>query len=149
MVQTIDNDISNQPHFEDFIPKNTIRAMVEFMLVTAIAEAAQPTDEFKRSIVKDLAEIIRQTNKFPQGNYFPNFANIKGKTGRSPGMDEFVKLNLHDVMEGKKFGDVFSESEFPTRKKGGKNLGRSLLHRDQNTLVEGFTLRKLADLEHD
>jgi hypothetical protein len=46
-----------------------------------------------------------------------NFANFKGKTGRSTGMDECVKLNLHDVMEGKKFGDVFSKSEFPREKK--------------------------------
>ena len=60
-----------------------------------------------------------------------NFANFKGKTGRSTGMDECVKLNLHDVMEGKKFGDVFSKSEFPREKKDSGVTSK--LHPIKNT----------------
>lgn len=34
VTQAMDNDVSNKPHFEDVLPKKTIRVVVEFMLIT-------------------------------------------------------------------------------------------------------------------
>ena len=102
-----------QPKFSDRLsnndptnPTNTadaIRASVEIMVIAMIAEAAQPTDEFKTAFLKDLATEVRKKNRFPESKDFPKLSDISPKTGRSPAMDEIVRNGLEDVTRGKNF----------------------------------------------
>ena len=70
ILESVDSALDKQPNFSDRLnnrdstnPKrtaNAVRASVEFMVVSMIAEAAQPTDEFKTAFLKDLATEIRK-----------------------------------------------------------------------------------------
>ena len=114
-----------------------------------VAETAQPEDEFRTAILKDLATKIRQQKRFPKSKDFPSLAKLNGKTGRSPLMDEIVRNGLGDVTQGTQFGTAFSKTTFPVRIKGGVQEGRTLLHRKGSELVATYASRKRAAEEHD
>ena len=160
ILESIDNTLDKQPKFSDKLsindPRNptntadTIRASVEFMVISMIAEAAQPADEFKTAFLKDLATKIRKKNRFLESKDFPKLKDVSPLTGRSPTMDEIVRKGLEDVTRGKNFHDAFSTTDFPTRnKRGGTAEGRRLLHEKGNEDVATYVSRKRAVIEHD
>lgn len=71
MIKAVDSALDSQPNFstELKIPKeptmsaDIIRASVEFLIVTMVAEAAQPTDEDKAGYLRELAQKIQEKKK--------------------------------------------------------------------------------------
>ena len=160
MLNSIDNTLDKQPMFSDklkitdpTVPINTrdaIRALVEFLVISMIAEAVQPADESRGAFLKDVATKIRKENRFPKSKDFPKLSDISPQTGRSPGMDEIVRNGLEDVTRGKQFHEAFSKTEFPTRiKRRGTAKGRTLLHGKGNEEVTTYVSRKRVTIEHD
>ena len=158
MVDATDHKLVNQPDFSNDLniprkPKNTAdtaRATVEFMAVSMIAEAAQPTDESKTTFLKDLAKKIREEKRFPPADKMPSLAKLKGKSGRSPAMDEYVEGKLEDVRAGAyKIDDAFSTNEFPVRRRGGTNIGRTLMYQKGGEMIPSYLIRKRAAGDHD
>ena len=160
MLDSVDNTLDKQPLFSDklnvndpTIPINTpdaIRASVEFLVISMIAEAAQPADESRSAFLKELATEIRKKNRFPKSEDFPKLADISPKTGRSPAMDEIVRKGLEDLTRGRQFHDAFSTTDFPTRrKKSGVAKSRTLLHGKGNEDVASFASRKREAIKHD
>ena len=164
ILDSVDSKLSKQPKFLNRLnvlaPWNpaargskrsldTIRATVEFMVIVMVAEAAQPEDEFRTAILKDLATKIRQQKRFPKSKDFPSLAKLKGKTGRSPVLDEIVINGLGYVTQGTQFGTAFSKTTFPVRIKGRVQEGRTLLHRKGSEIVATYASRKRAAEEHD
>ena len=76
ILESIDNMLDKQPKFSDKLrindPTNptktadVIRATVEFMVISMIAEAAQPADQSKTAFLKDLATEIWEKIDFPK-----------------------------------------------------------------------------------
>ena len=158
MVDATDHKLVHQPDFSNDLkipgnPQNTAdtaRASVEFMAVSMIAEAAQPTDELKTTFLKDLAKSIREKKRFPPADKMPSLAKLTGKSGRSPAMDEYVEGKLEDVRAGAyKIDDAFSTNEFPVRKRGGTNKGRVLVHQKGGEMIPSYVIRKRAAGDHD
>jgi len=161
MLDSVDNDLESQPDFSKKLKisgkskesADTKRATVEFMVVSMVAEAAQPADEFKTKFIKDLAKTIRDQKSFPEAKDIPNLAKLKGKkSGRSPAMDEVVDGMLKNVGrlgKRKRIDEVFSEDEFPVRKRGGTRQGRVLVHKQGSETVPSYLIRKRAAGDHD
>ena len=160
MLNSVDNTLDKQPRFSDklnindpTIPINTpdaIRASVEFLVISMIAEAAQPAEESRTKFLRKLATEIRKQKQFPKSEDFPNLTDISPKTDLSPAMDEIVRNGLEDVTRGKQFHDAFSKSDFSTRlSPKGTEKGRTLLHGKGNEYVATYATRKRAAIEHD
>ena len=74
MLEAVDQKLDNQPNFsteleitgQDTESADTRRASVEFMVISMVAEAAQPTDELKANFLKQLAQKIREKDRFPE-----------------------------------------------------------------------------------
>ena len=120
------------------------------MVISMMAEAAQPADEFNTAFLKDLATKIRKKNRFLESKDFPKLKDVSPLTGRSPTMDEIVRNGLEDVTRGKNFHDAFSTTDFPTRNKRGETAqGRRLLNEKGIEDVATYVSRKRAAIEHD
>ncbi|CAB4039521.1 Hypothetical predicted protein [Paramuricea clavata] len=154
MLEAIDSKLNNQPLFSANLEvtnaKNTIRATVEFMVISMIAEAAQPSEKTKTAFIEQLATQIRGNDEgFPKSEGMPSLAEIEPKSGRSPTMDEIVRNMLQDVKEGQKFHDAFSKTNFPARNERGTQKGREQLHYQGNKVVGIWLIRNRAAKEHD
>ena len=160
MLQALDNTLDSQPAFSTNLEvtgdakasADTIRATVEFMVTTMVAEAAQPNDETKAMFLKDLAQKIRDQNSFPKSEDIPKLAkDLTKKSGRSPAMDEVVRRMLKTVgpNAGQRIDEVFSEDEFPVRKEGGTQKGRKLIHDQGSETVPAYLIRKRAAGDYD
>ena len=155
MQEALDRKLNEQPSFESRLRVNgnpspeTVRATVEFMLISMIAEAAQPNEEVKAAFLTDLLTKIRRENRFPPADEIPKLARINGKAGRSPAMDQVVQGMLQDVNTQKQLDEVFSINEFPVRKVGGTQKGREYIHKNGNEDVPSYMIRKRAANDHD
>ena len=158
MVESVDHDLNKQPDFSTDlkIPGKTkqtadaTRATVEFMVISMIAEAAQPTDQFKTKFLKELATKIRTEKRFPSAKKMPSLARLAGKSGRSPSMNRYVLKLLHDVKAGRRRIDkAFGVAPFPVRKTGGTQQGRTLIHKLGNEMVPSYLIRQRAAGDHD
>ena len=160
MLEAVAQKTDSQPDFSTDLAitgqtqesADTTRATVEFMVISMVAEAAQPTDEFKASFLTELAQKIREKGKFPKREDIPSLAKLKGKSGRSPAMDEVVESMLKEVSrKRKRIDEAFSEDddEFPVRKKKGTEAGRILLHKRGSTSVPSYLIQERAAGEHD
>ena len=119
------------------------------MLISMIAEAAQPNDQVKAAFLTDLLTKIRTDNRFPPANEIPNLAKIDGKAGRSPAMDQVVQGMLQDVNTQSQLDVIFSNAGFPVRRRQGTQLGREYIHRNGNEEVPAYMIRKRAADDHD
>jgi Ca2+-binding RTX toxin-like protein len=158
MVTSVDKTLREQPNFENVLEvggvgpstADTVRATVEFLIISMVAEAAQPADEFKTNFIKQLVIKIRAGKRFPKPEDLPKLVKLKGPTGRTPAMDEIVRNGLDDVLNGKrKFHEAFGSSEFPTRDSRGTKKGRQLMHKKGSEIVTAFASRKRAAQRHD
>ena len=156
MRDALDRKLNDQPSFADKLKAggqaspDTVRATVEFMIVSMIAEAAQPPHELKTKFLTDLLKKIKTENRFPEGNELPNLAELDGKAGRTPATDQLVRGMLEDVNRGRKFDEIFTEAEFPARKRrGGTQAGREFIHRESNKDVPSYLIRQRAANDHD
>lgn len=120
------------------------------MVISMIAEAAQPSEKTKAAFIEKLATQIRDNKRgFPKMEDMPSLETIGPKSGRSPTMDEIVRNMLQDVKKGKEFHDAFSGTKFPARNKGGAQKARKQLHDQGNVLVATWVIRKRSAEEHD
>ena len=151
MVKAVDQKLNGQPDFSKDLEitgdpdgtADTTRAAVEFLVVTMIAEAAQPADETKTSFIKKLAQTIRNKGGFPKSKDIPKLSELKDKSGRSPGMDEVVRKMLKEVTSSNPFKEVFSEGNFKVRRNPrGTHYGREYGHAEGSRLVLSYEARK-------
>ena len=157
MLNAVDSKLNSQPDFSADLEipgkttesADTVRATVEFMIISMVAEAAQPTDEFKDTFFTELEKTIEKQKVFPGSKDMPKLADLEGKTGRSLAMDSVVEGMLKNVGSSSKIKDVFSEENFPVRKKGGTDEGRELIHRQGSGEVPSYLIRQRAAKEHD
>ena len=155
MQSALDSKLNDQPSFEDKIKvggqpsPDAVRAAVEFMVISMVAEAAQPTQEVKARFLTELLRIIRTENRFPEAHELPRLSQIGGIAGRSPAMDQVVQGMLEDVNTHTKIDTIFNERAFPARQQGGTNAGRELMHREGNTDIPSYLVRKRAADDHD
>ena len=157
MLNAVDSKLNSQPDFSADLEipgktaesADTVRATVEFMIISMVAEAAQPTDEFKDTFFTELEKTIEEQKRFPESKDIPKLADLKGKAGRSPAMDDVVEGMLKNVGPGGKIEEVFSEQNFPVRKKGGTQEGRKLIHAKGSELVPSHLIRQRSAEEHD
>ena len=77
------------------------------MIISMAEEGAQPTEETKVIFIKKLKEALMEQNNFPEGKYMPSLAKLRGKSGRSPAMDQVVQNKLK-VVKPTRIGIVFS-----------------------------------------
>ena len=154
ILNAYDSKLNSQPNFsEDLkIPgktvesADTIRATIEFMIISLVAEAAQPTVEFKVAFLTELAKTIKSQKEFPEKN-MPKIAEYRA--GRSPGMDAAVIRYLKMVGAYNRIEDVFSEQNFPVRKKGGTQEGRKMMDKLVGERVASYLIRQRSAEEHD
>ena len=154
--EAVYNRLDSQPDFSTDLkilsqPEETadaIRATVEFMVVSLVAEAAQPTDKSKNEFLTKLAQKIQEENRFPKSEDMPKLAELTEKSGRSPGMDELVMNMLKNVGTAK-IEEVFSKENFPVRTQKGTQKGRDLLHRRGSEEVAVHLVRLASAKEHD
>ena len=161
MLEAVDKKLKSQPDFSKDLEitgkvketADATRATVEFLVTTMVAEAAQPTDEFKASFLKELAQKIRNQKKFPESKDIPSLAKLKDKTGRSPAMDELIRDMLKNVGSTgvrERIDEVFSKTNFKVRlRPGGTEKGRVLIHAEGSGTVPSYLIRKRAAGDHD
>ena len=159
MIKAVDSALDSQPDFstELKIPKkpamsaDIIRASVEFLVITMVAEAAQPRDEDKASYLRELAQKIQEKKRFPESKDMPSLQNLNDPSGRSPVMDEVVEGMLKSMGE-KNIRKIFTSRKFPPRRKNiGARVGREWLHKklQGDAIVPSYLIRKRAAKEHD
>ena len=156
MLKAVDSTLNNQPHFEAELKipdkptesADTVRASVEFMVISMVAEAAQPTDQFKDTFFTKLAKTIEEQKVFPERGKIPNLAYLHGKSGRIPAMDVLVEDMLKTVGSNR-IEKVFSKEGFPVRERGGTNEGRKIIHGQGSEIVDAFFIQERAAKEHD
>ena len=78
----------------------------------------------------------------------PRLKNLNDLSGRSPAMDEIVKGMLKNMGETN-IREMFTDRKFPPRRDGGSHLGREWLHKQGDTIVPSYLIRKRAVIEHD
>lgn len=155
MVDALNGKLNDQPSFAEKLKAggqgspDTVRAAVEFMIVSMVAEAAQPPEELKTNFLTQLTKVMSE-NRFPEGTELPSLATLDGKAGRSPATDQLVQGMLGDVNKKRKFDEIFTKEEFPARKKsGGAQAAREFIHREGNRDVPSYLIRERAASDHD
>ena len=155
MVDALNGKLNDQPSFAEKLKAggqgspDTVRAAVEFMIVSMVAEAAQPPEELKTNFLTQLTKVMSE-NRFPEGTELPSLATLDGKAGRSPATDQLVQGMLGDVNKKRKFDEIFTKEEFPPRKKSrGAQAAREFIHREGNRDVPSYLIRERAASDHD
>lgn len=155
MVDALNGKLNDQPSFAEKLKAggqgspDTVRAAVEFMIVSMVAEAAQPPEELKTNFLTQLTKVMSE-NRFPEGTELPSLATLDGKAGRSPATDQLVQGMLGDVNKKRKFDEIFTKEEFPARKKSrGAQAAREFIHREGNRDVPSYLIRERAASDHD
>lgn len=156
MVDALNGKLNNQPSFAKELKAgehespDTVRAAVEFMIVSMVAEAAQPPEKLKTEFLTELLEKIKAENRFPEGTEVPSLATLDGKAGRSPATDQLVQGMLGDVNNKRKFDEIFTKQEFPARKRSrGAQANREFIHKEGNRDVPSYLIRQRAASDHD
>ncbi|KXJ14719.1 uncharacterized protein LOC114574989 [Exaiptasia diaphana] len=152
MIRALTSPLNNQPNFEHtLIDQTMIRRVVEFLVITMVAEAATPTDLVKKAFIEQLARSRAVLKKhFPEWNTMPKFYKIRKDirgSGRSPTMDD-VALVLLYKMRDDDFDDMekaFSVVEFPARDDGGTAKARKYVYDNGERNIPSFWITKKAD----
>lgn len=167
-LQVINPDGSrNVPETAD-----TIRNTVELMVITMVAEAAQPSDEVKTKFLEHIVKTIRDKERFPTTDEMPRLhrgLKEKGNTnlaGRSPPMDKVTIGILAEEVQrsGVQIHDAFTNANYPPRqspnvdeegnrrrkrKKGGAELGRDYVYLKGDKVIPSDLITQQADRNHD
>ena len=185
ILEALDSKLNAQPNFqEDLKVTNTddspkvvetadaIRNTVELMVITMVAEAAQPSDLVKTKFIEHIAKTIRDKNKFPTKDEMPRLQKglKEGREvlleGRSPVMDEVArKILLEEVYRGGiQIHEAFTDANYPARQatdydeegnkrpkeaKGGAELAREYLYSEGDQLIPSYLITQQADSDHD
>lgn len=156
MLDALNGKLNDQPSFAEKLKAggqespDTVRAAVEFMIVSMVAEAAQPSKELKTNFLTQLLTKVMSENRFPKGTELPSLATFDGKAGRSPATDQLVQGMLGDVNKKRKLDEIFTKEEFPAReKKGGTQKFRKYIHTEGNRDVPSYLIRERAASDHD
>ena len=75
------------------------------MIISMAEEGA--TEETKVIFIEKLAETLMEQNNFPERKDMPSLAKLRGKSGRSPAMEQ-VAQNKLKVVKPTRIGIVFS-----------------------------------------
>lgn len=180
LLDACENKLSEQPNFETELgnPNNPtetaeyVRAAIEFLTITMIAESARPSDVVKTTFLRDIIKYIDENKRFPPGEKMPNLERLGGtkrrrenededkdkkksrseslKEGRTPGMDEFTtKLLREERNKGLGLDKIYTEGSYPARSSGGTRKGREQFFRIGDDPIPSFALRQFAASTHD
>ena len=185
ILTALDSKLNAQPNFQQNLrvinaddslrvveTADTIRNTVELMVITMVAEAAQPSDLVKTKFLEHIAKTIRDKNSFPTKDEMPKLhkrLKDQGKAllaGRSPAMDEVArKILLEEIYDsGVQIHEAFTDANYPARQatgydeegnrrpreeKGGAELAREYLHSEGDQLIPSYLVSQLADADHD
>ena len=180
LLDACENKLSEQPNFETELgnPQNPaetaeyVRAAIEFLTITMIAESARPSDVVKTTFLRDIIKYIDENKRFPPGEKMPNLERLGGtkrkrenededkdkkksrseslKEGRTPGMDEFTtKLLREERNKGLGLNKIYTEESYPARSSGGTRKGREQFFRIGDDPIPSFALRQFAASTHD
>lgn len=181
----LDSKLDAQPNFQEDLKvtnaddslrvvetADAIRNTVELMVITMVAEAAQPSDQVKTKFTEHIAKTIQDKNRFPTKNEMPELhkvLNEKGKvllSGRSPVMDQVARKNFLEIYRtGIQIDEAFTVAKYPARQatrydeegnkrlkkaKGGAQLAREYLYSEGDQLIPSYlTIFQLADTDYD
>lgn len=185
IIKACDSKLDEQPKFQDTLKvtnpdgslnvletADTIRNTVELMVITMVAEAAQPSDEVKTKFLEHVAKTIRDKERFPTKDEMPKLQYGLQETGntnlagRSPAMDE-VAIAIFDKevqRGGVQIHDAFTNANYPPRQSpkvdeegnrrpkkvmGGTALGREYLHSKGDEDIPSYLITAEADSDHD
>lgn len=184
ILTALDSKLNAQPNFQEDLKvtniddslrvvetADTIRNTVELMVITMVAEAAQPSDQVKTKFLKHIAKTIQDKNRFPTKNEMPKLhkgLKEKGKvllSGRSPAMDEVARKILLEIYStGIQIHEAFTVAKYPARRatgydeegkkrlkraKGGAELAREYLYSEGDQLIPSYLITQLADTDYD
>ena len=185
ILTALNSKLNAQPNFqEDLKVTNTddslrvvetadaIRNTVELMVITMVAEAAQPSDQVKTKFLEHIAKTIQDKKRFPTKDEMPKLQRglkDKGKAllaGRSPAMDEVArKILLEEIYSrGVQIHEAFTDANYPARQakgydeegdkrpkeeKGGAELAREYLYSEGDQLIPSYLITQMADTDHD
>ena len=185
ILTAVDSKLNAQPNFEKDLrvtnaddslrvveTADTIRNTVELMVITMVAEAAQPSDLVKTKFLEHIAKTIRDKNRFPTKDEMPKLhKGLKEQrrallAGRSPAMDEVARnILLEEIYSrGIQIHEAFTDKNYPARQatgydeegnrrpreeKGGAELAREYLHSEGDQLIPSYLVTQLADTDHD
>lgn len=91
MIEACTSLLDNQPNFATHFNAITTRHIVEFLVITMVAEAASPTDLVKKAFIEEVAKSVHHLKRFPDGDALPQVGNIRvdmSGSGRSPTIDD-------------------------------------------------------------
>lgn len=183
----LDSKLDAQPNFQEDLKvtklnaddslrvvetADTIRNIVELMVITMVAEAAQPSDQVKTKFIKHIAKTIQRQdkNRFPTKNEMPELHKILNEkvllSGRSPVMDQLArKIFLEISRTGIQIHEAFTDAKYPARQatrydeegkkrlnraKGGAQLARKYLYLEGDQLIPSYlTIFQLVDTDYD
>ena len=184
ILTALDSKLNAQPNFQEDLrvtnaddslrvveTADTIRNTVELMVITMVAEAAQPSDLVKTKFLEHIAKTIRDKNRFPTKDEMPKLhKGIKEQgrellSGRSPAMDEVARNILLEIYsKGIPIHEAFTDANYPARQatgydeegnrrpreeKGGAEMAREYLHSEGDQLIPSYLVTQLADTDHD
>lgn len=182
----LDSKLDAQPNFQEDLKvtklnaddslrvvetADTIRNIVELMVITMVAEAAQPSDQVKTKFIKHIAKAIQRQdkNRFPTKNEMPELHKILNEkvllSGRSPVMDQLArKIFLEISRTVIQIHEAFTDAKYPARQatrydeegkkrlnraKGGAQLAREYLYLEGDQLIPSYLISQLADTDYD
>ena len=186
VLTALDSKLDAQPNFQEDLKvtklnaddslrvvetADTIRNIVELMVITMVAEAAQPSDQVKTKFIKHIAKTIQRQdkNRFPTKNEMPELHKILNEkvllSGRSPVMDQLArKIFLEISRTGIQIHEAFTDAKYPARQatrydeegkkrlnraKGGAQLAREYLYLEGDQLIPSYLISQLADTDYD
>lgn len=176
----LDSKLDAQPNFQEDLKitnaddslrvvetADTIRNAVELMVITMVAEAAQPSDQVKTKFINRIAKTIQDKNRFPTKNEMPQLHKVLNEkekvplSGRSPVMDEVARKKFLEMYRtGIKIHEAFTVAKYPARqargydeegkkglisRKGGAQLAREYLYLEGDQLIPSYLISQLVD----
>ena len=173
LLAACENRLSDQPNFETELgnPQNPaetaeyVRAAIEFLTITMIAESARPSDVVKTTFLRDIIKYTDENKRFPPREEMPNLERLRGtkrksenedgdkdkkksrrkstKEGRTPGMDQFTtKLLREERNKGLGLDKIYTEESYPVRSKRGTAKGREQFFTNGDDPIPSFALRQ-------
>ena len=185
ILKALDSKLNAQPNFQEDLKvtnaddslrvvetADTIRNTVELMVITMVAETAQPSDEVKTKFLEHIAKTIQDKKRFPTKDEMPRLHKglkndkIALLSGRSPTLDEVARNIFFEEIysKGIQIHEAFTDAKYPARQatdygeegnkrlkqaRGGAALAREYLHSNGDQLIPSYLITQMADTDHD
>ena len=179
ILTALDSKLNAQPNFQEDLKvtnaedslrvvetADAIRNAVELMVITMVAEAAQPSDQVKIKFLEHFEKTIQDKKRFPTKDEMPRLhKGLKDNnkvllSGRSPAMDEVARnILLEDIYSKRiQIHEAFTDANYPARQatgydeegnkrpkdeKGGAELAREYLYSEGDKVIPSYLITLL------